>query len=119
MNYCSQATTLNSSNSHYSVKSSKKTCSNLRYCSIKSTPAEITELLELQLNQIQTDYNELLNSIYFQAGKNALMDKDISTLQNMNRELYSAHKSLTYAISDFMLDNQQSEQVKNLPLIIQ
>lgn len=85
----------------------------------KVNTGEIIELLQKQLNQIQTDYNELLNSIYAKAGKDALMDKDISTLQNMNRELYSAHKSLTYAISDFMLDNQQSEQVKNLPLIIQ
>jgi hypothetical protein len=37
----------------------------------------------------------------------------------MNRELYSAHKSLIYAISDFLLDNNQSEEVKNLPLSIQ
>jgi hypothetical protein len=37
----------------------------------------------------------------------------------MNRELYSANKSLIYAVSDFMLDNQQSEHVKNLPLSVQ
>jgi phosphate:Na+ symporter len=81
--------------------------------------AEIIRQLQEQLNQIQTDYKELLDSIYTKAGKKALLEKDISTLQNMNRELYSANKSLIYAISDFMLDNNQSEEVKNLPLSIQ
>lgn len=81
--------------------------------------AEIINQLQEQLNQIQADYNELLGSIYTNAGKKALLEKDISTLQNMNRELYSANKSMIYAISDFMLDNNQSEEVKNLPLSIQ
>jgi hypothetical protein len=75
--------------------------------------------MEKQLTDIQVDYKELLNSIYATAGINALLEKDISTLQNMNRELYSANKSLIYAVSDFMLDNQQSEHVKNLPLSVQ
>jgi phosphate:Na+ symporter len=81
--------------------------------------AEIINQLQEQLSQIQADYKELLDSIYSNAGKNALLEKDISTLQNMNRELYSANKSLIYAISDFMLDNNKSEEVKNLPLSIQ
>ncbi len=80
---------------------------------------EIIKQLQEQLNQIQADYKELLDSIYTNAGKKALLEKDISTLQNMNRELYSANKSMIYAISDFMLDNNQSEEVKNLPLSIQ
>jgi transcriptional regulator of heat shock response len=81
--------------------------------------AEIINQLQEQLSQIQADYKELLDSIYSNAGNKALLEKDISTLQNMNRELYSANKSLIYAISDFMLDNNQSEEVKNLPLSIQ
>jgi Na+/phosphate symporter len=79
---------------------------------------DISKLLQVQLNQIQTDYKELLDSFYAKAGKNSLQGKDISTLQNMNRELYSANKSLIYAISDFMLSNNQSEEVKNLTLSI-
>jgi phosphate:Na+ symporter len=85
----------------------------------KENTEEIISNMEKQLTDIQLDYKELLNSIYATAGKNALLEKDISTLQNMNRELYSANKSLIYAVSDFMLDNQQSEHVKNLPLSVQ
>ena len=85
----------------------------------KEKTEEIISKLDQQLTNIQVDYKELLNTIYATAGKNALLEKDISTLQNMNRELYSANKSLIYAVSDFMLDNQQSEHVKNLPLSVQ
>jgi len=85
----------------------------------KENTEEIISKMEKQLTDIQVDYKELLNSIYATAGKNALLEKDISTLQNMNRELYSANKSLIYAVSDFMLDNQQSEHVKNMPLSVQ
>ncbi|MGL6267826.1 MAG: hypothetical protein ACRC2O_07855, partial [Chitinophagaceae bacterium] len=84
-----------------------------------TTKEDIVRQLQVQLNQIQNNYNELLESIYSNAAKNAITEKDISTLQNMNRELYSAHKSLIYAISDLLLDNNQSEEVKNLPLSIQ
>jgi phosphate:Na+ symporter len=85
----------------------------------KVNTEEIISKMEKQLTDIQVDYKELLNSIYATAGKNALLEKDISTLQNMNRELYSANKSLIYAVSDFLLDNQQSEHIKNLPLSVQ
>lgn len=84
-----------------------------------TTKEDIMRQLQAQLNRIQNNYKELLDIIYAKAGKNTIMEKDISTLQNMNRELYSAHKSLIYAISDFLLDNNQSEEVKNLPLSIQ
>jgi phosphate:Na+ symporter len=84
-----------------------------------SIKEDIIKKLQEQLNQIQANYKELLDSIYVKAGKNILLEKDISTLQNMNRELYSANKSLIYASSDFMLGNNQSEEVKNLALSIQ
>jgi phosphate:Na+ symporter len=74
--------------------------------------------LQDHLKDIQSDYQELLDSIYTKAGKDALLEKDISTLQNMNRELYSANKALIYSISDFRLDNIRSEEVKNFPLTI-
>ena len=74
--------------------------------------------LQAQLNRIQNNYKELLDIIYAKAGKNTIMEKDISTLQNMNRELYSAHKALIYSISDFRLDNTHSDEVKNFPLTI-
>jgi RNA processing factor Prp31 len=86
---------------------------------IYTSKEDINKQLQSQLNQIQSDYKELLDSIYAKAGKNILLEKDISTLQNMNRELYSANKSLIYAISDFMLGNNQSDEVKNLALSIQ
>jgi phosphate:Na+ symporter len=85
---------------------------------INVNAADFIKSLQEQLKDIQVDYLALLDSIYTKAGKDTLLEKDISTLQNMNRELYSANKSLIYSISDFMLNNQQSDEVKNFPLTI-
>ena len=94
---------------------------NLHQMSVQLNNVNDTDLLrqlQVQLKDIQSDYQELLDSIYTKAGKDALLEKDISTLQNMNRELYSAHKALIYSISDFRLNNTDSDEVKNFPLTI-
>jgi phosphate:Na+ symporter len=78
----------------------------------------IREGLVARLEGIQEDYAALLSGIYRTAEKNSIVEKDISTLQNMNRELYSASKSLIYAVGDFMLTADDSEFIRNLPLTV-
>jgi phosphate:Na+ symporter len=71
-----------------------------------------------RLEEIQNDYAALLSGIYRTAEKNSVIEKDISTLQNMNRELYSSTKSMIYAVGDFMLNAEDAEHIRNLPLTV-
>jgi acyl-[acyl carrier protein]--UDP-N-acetylglucosamine O-acyltransferase len=79
---------------------------------------KIIEGLSSLIGDIQLEYKELLAGIYEKAERNAMPDKDISTLQNMNRELYSSNKSLIYAAADFMLTPEEADTIRNMPLTI-
>lgn len=57
----------------------------------------ITALLEK--NKI--DFDERINHFYFHAGQNVLKEKEISTLFNLNRELYSSCKAIALAVKDY------------------
>jgi phosphate:Na+ symporter len=70
------------------------------------------------LEDIQHHYKHMLAVIYAAAGDDAMPEKDISTLQNMNRELYSSFKSLIYAAGDFLLRPEDAEVIRNLPLTV-
>jgi hypothetical protein len=73
----------------------------------------ILPMVKDMLDDIYKDYQALLDSIYLEADRDLLPEKDISTLQNMNRELYSAHKAMIFSICDFMLDSRSAEPLKN------
>jgi phosphate:Na+ symporter len=76
------------------------------------------EAMSKLLEDIQHHYKHMLSVIYATAGADAMPEKDISTLQNMNRELYSSFKSLVYAAADFLLPPADAETIRNLPLTI-
>jgi phosphate:Na+ symporter len=78
----------------------------------------IMDGLSTLIGDIQMEYKELLSGIYEKAEANAMPDKDISTLQNMNRELYSSNKSLIYAAADFLLESAEADTIRNMPLTI-
>jgi phosphate:Na+ symporter len=63
----------------------------------------------------EADYADMLQRIYSEAGKHALSEKDISTLQNMNREIYSANRAMIHALGDFLLDGPASETLTDPP----
>jgi phosphate:Na+ symporter len=79
---------------------------------------QISTALGTLIEEIQKAYKELLGGIYDKADRNAMPEKDISTLQNMNRELYSSNKSLIYAMADFLLSPEEAERIRNLPLTV-
>jgi phosphate:Na+ symporter len=81
-------------------------------------PESVREGLIALLEEIQKDYAALLAGIYRTAERDSVPEKDISTLQNMNRELYSSTKSMIYAVGDFMLKEEEAELIRNLPLTV-
>jgi hypothetical protein len=69
----------------------------------------VKEYLEI----IRQDYIKTLDHIYRLAGKDALPEPDISTLQNLNRELYSAYRAMTLAIIHLTTNGATAEDVTN------
>ena len=57
--------------------------------------------ITLLLEKNKTDFDERINHFYFHAGQNVLKEKDISTLFNLNRELYSSCKAIALAVKDY------------------
>ena len=71
--------------------------------------SDVKEYLEI----IRQDYIKTLDHIYRLAGKDALPEPDISTLQNLNRELYSAYRAMTLAIIHLTTNGATTEDVTN------
>ena len=44
-----------------------------------------------------------------------LTDLEISTLMNVNRELYNANRALVLAIKDLLLPKEQAESFNTIP----
>ncbi len=72
------------------------------------------EKLKKLLSGINVDYQERMNSSYKDAGKEELKDVDISTLFNVNRELYSSGKSIIFSLKDYLLDAADAEKFENI-----
>jgi phosphate:Na+ symporter len=57
--------------------------------------------IPILLEKNKTDFDQRINHFYFHAGQNVLKEKDISTLFNLNRELYSSCKAIALAVKDY------------------
>ncbi len=73
------------------------------------------EKLEKLLNSAKNAYETRMENTYRNSGKDHLTETDISTLLNLNRELYSSSKALVLSIKDYILDEEQAETFENLP----
>lgn len=51
--------------------------------------------------QTKKGFNERIEHYYFHAGQNSLKEKDISTLFNLNREIYSSCKAIALAVEQY------------------
>jgi phosphate:Na+ symporter len=72
------------------------------YWSFTNKAANIgLETFNSLLEKNKSDFDNRINHFYFHAGQNALKEKDISTLFNLNRELYSSCKAIALAVKDY------------------
>lgn len=72
----------------------------------------LSTLLE---NNLQ-NYNTIMRRIYDDAGRGSLQESDVSTLLNVNREMYSSGKAMTYSLKDYLLDADAAEKFEGIPL---
>jgi phosphate:Na+ symporter len=65
------------------------------------------------LEKVNTEYEERMDGAFREAGKDKLKELDISTLFNVNRELYASCKSIVFSMKDYLLDAEYVEKFEN------
>ncbi|HRW99415.1 MAG TPA: hypothetical protein P5280_07990, partial [Cyclobacteriaceae bacterium] len=66
-------------------------------------------------NEVHQGYTDRLNELYKSGMDTHLSEMEVSTLINYNRELYSSHKAIVWAMKDFMLSQEQGKYFSELP----
>lgn len=130
--------------SMHAVKSMKDIASNISNLSRSSTDIKFnlftqqkaeTEELYVQLNTlmepeikpdfeklqsifatIQNNYSSALNNFYKEAQVGNIEDMDITTVINFNRELFTSHKAIFFAIKDFLLEENEAQSFNEIPV---
>ncbi len=64
---------------------------------------------------VSEGYAEVLKELYQGDTHRKVSDIEISTLINVNREMYTAYKSVIFASKDFLLDSNQAAYFDELP----
>jgi phosphate:Na+ symporter len=83
---------------------------------LKASRQNCFENLVNSLNLLKQEYEERLNNSLKIAGEKNLKELDISTLFNLNRELYSSSKAMIFSLKDYLLDTESAENFENLPI---
>lgn len=65
---------------------------------------ESMQLLDKLMEAQKASFNNRIDHFYTHAGNDGLQEKDISTMFNINRELYSSCKAIIQAITDYKLN---------------
>lgn len=75
-----------------------------------------TEELMDQFAQVHKNYDHFLDHIYSKLKRKHLNEIGISTVLNVNRELYSAHKALLRAVNYYLLEAELAKEFDSLPV---
>lgn len=70
--------------------------------------------LEVIFDQIQKNYTSSLENFYKSAETAAIDDMDLTTAINFNRELFTSNKAMLMAVKDFLLEEDQAQQLNEL-----
>lgn len=79
-------------------------------------PVKQYDRLELLMDVIKLDYESNMHSSYKNAGTQVLKEVDISTLFNINRELYASCEAILLAVKDFLLRPEVAERFEEKPV---
>lgn len=81
----------------------------------KEKSSNFDELVKL-MEEIQKDYENRMHNIYSQSANNTLENFDISTLLNVNREIYSSCKAMIFSLKNYLFTADQVENFDKLPI---
>lgn len=80
---------------------------------VDKNKTESSQKLIKLLEDLQKEYDEILQNSYRQATNGQLKDVDISTLFNVIRELHSSNRSLVFSIKDYLLDIKSAAEFED------
>jgi phosphate:Na+ symporter len=89
---------------------------NLHHLFISKNEAIYFESLSDGILENQNIYDQFLKETYQQITRNELSENDISTLLNVNREVYNANRALILALKDVLLSTQQADSFNMISL---
>ncbi len=99
----------------HSAKSIKDTHQDLRLWRIADMPnLQFETLVEIK-NKSEALYRRMHKRIYKEVSRGELSEVEISTLLNVNRELYASHQSLLSALADALLDMESASDFESIP----
>jgi phosphate:Na+ symporter len=76
--------------------------------------SDLEDMMEL-LKLIESDYDNILHELNDHRYGKKLAEMDISTALTVNREMYSAHRSLLYAMVNYYLESSVAREFMSLP----
>ncbi|HLP11796.1 MAG TPA: Na/Pi symporter [Flavobacteriales bacterium] len=80
------------------------------------TPVQFHDMENL-MKQIRRDYENGTNEIYKESEKKTFTELELSTLLNVNREVYSSCKALILSVKDYMLSADEAEKFDSLTVL--
>lgn len=92
----------------------KKFCDSFKELLVEDTPALKDKLATLYRSVIK-DYTSVLQHLYREGTAGHVNETEITTMLNFNREIFTAFKSVLFAIKDFRLNKEQSMYFEDLP----
>ncbi len=82
---------------------------------LNESKAPFDELQQL-FTEVQNNFNALLAQFYAEAKKTELPETDITTIINLNRELFTSNKAIIIAVKDYLLEEKQAEEFNDIPV---
>ncbi len=83
----------------------------------KRNAEQFGELVKIMEN-VHKEYDQRVSRIYTEAVKTGIHELDISTLLNVNRELFSSCKAIVFAVKDLIMDEESASNFDNIPLSV-
>lgn len=78
-------------------------------------PDKQFKVLSALFKETQEGYTSTVKELYEGEMSHKVNEAEISTLINFNREMYTAFKSLSFALKDFLLDPARADYFEDLP----
>ena len=66
--------------------------------------------------RIQDNYSSSLNNFYKEAQNAPILNLDLTTALNFNRELFTSNKAMLMAVKDFLLEEKEANDFNEIPV---
>ncbi|MFM1744905.1 MAG: hypothetical protein RLZZ630_842 [Bacteroidota bacterium] len=80
-----------------------------RHILSKEEDAGLDRMVAL-FEKIQHDYSTMLREIYDAASVSGISGSDFTTLMNFHRELFSSHRAMVFALTEFLLEPAEADR---------